>query len=81
MSSSKGVYDLGLILEKGSRGGQVVRPVSRKALKFNSYLRKSIVRGSIPATHFVRRTKDAVEPELLKQTVLTFKKLYESYTP
>jgi len=85
VSSSKGVYDLGLILEKGSKGGQVITPINKKKLRFywkgRWHFRDRVTRGSTPAYFFVRRTRDTLEPEILMRAVTTFREEYEKHKP
>ena len=86
VSSRRGVYDLGLILEKGSKGGQVITPYPpRRYLRFywkgSIHFRKKVIRGSIRPYYFVRRTYEVMEREAPLRAYLSFKEEYERNRP
>jgi len=65
-----GGHDLGLLLERGSKGGQTIIPTSRKWMKFfwkktgQTHYAKKVTRGSIAPRRWVRKTVTRLVPEI-----------------
>ena len=65
-----GGKDLGIILTRGSPGGQMIRPLKKRdTLRFiwkgKMIFVKSVVRGDIPANNFMDRTAQIMEANAL----------------
>lgn len=63
-------YDLGLLLERGSKGGQSIVPTEKKWMKFfwkktgQTHYAKKVTRGSIAPRRWVRKTVARLVPEI-----------------
>ena len=61
-------WDLASIIEFGSAGGQILRPRTKKMMKFlykgKTWFKNRVIRGSIAPNPFVGRARDKLAPEV-----------------
>jgi hypothetical protein len=75
-------HDLGTILELGSKGGQEIRPVTKKALRFywkrtgKIHYASKVTRGTIEPRFFVRKTSLQMKQELFPHIMEVIRQAY-----